>query len=199
MTEHPPLIAILTTNTLAAIGLSGIIRRMMPKAEVRLFSDFETFRKAGPDVFFHFFTSVPMLMEHAAFFLTQRHKTIVLLHGNERGHLPADFHALNVCQEEDALIRSILLLAQSAHSRHPEAIRRTHDALAASPLTPRETEVLRLVTSGFINKEIATRLNVSLTTVISHRKNLTEKLGIKSVSGLTIYAVMHGIVKAEEI
>jgi FixJ family two-component response regulator len=42
-------------------------------------------------------------------------------------------------------------------------------------------------------------LNISLTTVISHRKNITEKLGIKSVSGLAIYAVMHGYVEADRI
>ena len=42
------------------------------------------------------------------------------------------------------------------------------------------------------NKEIAEKLHISLTTVISHRKNITEKLGIKSVSGLAIYAFMLG-------
>ena len=52
---------------------------------------------------------------------------------------------------------------------------------------------------GFINKEIAEKLNISLTTVISHRKNITEKLGIKSVPGLTIYAVMNGYVEADNI
>jgi len=56
-----------------------------------------------------------------------------------------------------------------------------------------------LITKGLINKEIADKLNISLTTVISHRKNITEKLGIKSVSGLTIYAVMHGYVEADRI
>lgn len=199
MTERRPQIAILTPNTLAGIGLSGIIGRMMPKAEVRLFADFESFRREDTDNYFHFFTSVRTLMENAAFFLARRHKTIVLVHGNERGHLPEDFHTLNVYQEEEALIRSILRLAQESHSQHPEALRRTREVLADTPLTPREIEVLRLITSGLINKEIAVRLNVSLTTIISHRKNLTEKLGIKSVSGLTIYAVMHGIIKAEEI
>ena len=66
-------------------------------------------------------------------------------------------------------------------------------------LSVREIEVLCLVARGFINKEIAERLHISLTTVISHRKNITEKLGIKSVSGLTIYAVMHGYVEADQI
>ena len=61
------------------------------------------------------------------------------------------------------------------------------------PLTKRETEVLRLLTQGLLNKEIADKLGISLHTVISHRKNIISKLGIKTVSGLTIYAMMHGI------
>lgn len=56
-----------------------------------------------------------------------------------------------------------------------------------------QIEVLILITKGLINKEIADKLHISLTTVISHRKNITEKLGIKSVSGLTVYAVMNSL------
>ena len=66
-------------------------------------------------------------------------------------------------------------------------------------LTAREVEVLVKVVEGYINKEIADLLNISITTVISHRKNITEKLGIKSVSGLTIYAVMNGYVDLENV
>ncbi len=69
------------------------------------------------------------------------------------------------------------------------------DAGKHQPLTPRELDVLRLVTQGLLNKEIADRLEISLHTVISHRKNITAKLGIKTVSGLTIYALMHGLVE----
>lgn len=50
-----------------------------------------------------------------------------------------------------------------------------------------------------INKEIAEKLNISITTVISHRKNIQDKLGVKSVSALTIYAVMHGFVDVNKI
>ena len=59
-------------------------------------------------------------------------------------------------------------------------------------LSKREQEVLGLVAQGFMNKEIAGRLHISLTTVISHRKNLSEKLGIHSLAGLTVYAYTHG-------
>ena len=56
-----------------------------------------------------------------------------------------------------------------------------------------------LVVAGLLNKQIAQRLDVALTTVISHRRNLVRKLGIRSVAGLTIYAVTKGYVDAEQL
>jgi DNA-binding NarL/FixJ family response regulator len=56
-----------------------------------------------------------------------------------------------------------------------------------------------LIVKGFINKEIADQLHIALSTVITHRKNIMEKLGVKSVSALTIYAVMNGFVDIHQI
>lgn len=64
-------------------------------------------------------------------------------------------------------------------------------------LSGREIDVLRLVASGMINKQIADTLNISINTVLTHRKNITAKLGIKSVSGLTFYAMMNGIIEPQ--
>jgi len=61
-------------------------------------------------------------------------------------------------------------------------------------LSKRETEVLTQLVKGLSNKEIADTLNISTHTVITHRKNISEKTGIKSVSGLTIYAITNKIV-----
>lgn len=61
-------------------------------------------------------------------------------------------------------------------------------------LTKRETAVLIQLAQGKTNKEIAEILNVSVHTVISHRKNITHKTGIKSVAGLTVYAMLNSLI-----
>ncbi len=64
-------------------------------------------------------------------------------------------------------------------------------------LSIRETEVLKLVVAGLSNKEIAERLHISIHTVITHRKHISEKTGIRSVSGLTLFAVVRKIISPE--
>lgn len=64
-------------------------------------------------------------------------------------------------------------------------------------LTPRETDVLKHLIQGLSNKEIADQLNISIHTVVSHRKNIVQKTGIKSQSGLTIYAISNNIINIE--
>jgi len=61
-------------------------------------------------------------------------------------------------------------------------------------LSERESEVLVLVAQGLSSKEIADRLNISIHTVNTHRKNITHKTGIKSVAGLAVYAMLHNLV-----
>lgn len=63
-----------------------------------------------------------------------------------------------------------------------------------SPLSQRELDVLRLVATGLINKEIAERLNISLQTVLTHRKNISRKLGIRTSSGFTAYALINRLI-----
>ena len=66
-------------------------------------------------------------------------------------------------------------------------------------LSEREIVVLVQLVNGLSNKEIAEKLNISIHTVISHRKNITQKTGIKSQSGLTIYAISNKIISLDNI
>ncbi|MGD2175592.1 MAG: response regulator transcription factor [Candidatus Brocadiaceae bacterium] len=69
---------------------------------------------------------------------------------------------------------------------------------AATPLSPREREVLQLLAEGMISKQIASELNISVKTIETHRSRLMKKLGIRSVAELTKYAIRHGITSLEE-
>lgn len=63
-----------------------------------------------------------------------------------------------------------------------------------SSLTPRETDVLKLICKQFNSREISTILHISTNTVETHRKNLINKLKVKNVVGLAIYAIKNNIV-----
>ncbi len=61
-------------------------------------------------------------------------------------------------------------------------------------LSSREKEILVCVAKGMLNKEIADQFNISIYTVITHRKNITRKTGIKTVAGLTVYALLNNLI-----
>ncbi|MDE6347367.1 MAG: LuxR C-terminal-related transcriptional regulator [Bacteroides sp.] len=187
-----PEIAIIDPNTLSCLGLQNLLEEIIPTAVIRSFRSFGELMDDTPDMYVHYFISSQVYFEHTAFFLARKPKTIVLSGGEPALSLPG-IPTLNIFQDEKQLAKNILQLHRHGHPGGRRPPTDNHD------LSGREIEVLALVAKGLINKEIADRLNISLTTVISHRKNITEKLGIKSVSGLTIYAVMNGYVEADSI
>ena len=77
--------------------------------------------------------------------------------------------------------------------------RETESASEGYELTDRESEILVSVAKGMTNKEIADEHHISVHTVISHRKNITRKTGIKTVSGLTVYALLNNLIDQSEI
>lgn len=66
-------------------------------------------------------------------------------------------------------------------------------------LSIREQEILVCVAKGMLNKEIADKFNISIHTVITHRKNITKKTGIKTVAGLTVYALLNNLIDPSSI
>jgi DNA-binding CsgD family transcriptional regulator len=65
-------------------------------------------------------------------------------------------------------------------------------------ISEREKEVIKYIALGLTNKEIAEKLFLSVHTVTTHRKNISNKLEIKTIPGLTIYAILNGIISIDE-
>lgn len=97
---------------------------------------------------------------------------------------------INIYDDEATLMRKLRTAVEQGET-NPYSD--SHD------LSERERDVLILVAKGMANKEIADRLNISIHTVMSHRKNITHKTGIKSVAGLTVYALLNNLLDQNDV
>lgn len=193
-----PKIAIIDPNTLSALGLKSILQNVMPIMTVYTYGSFAELEADHPELYFHYFVAMNVVLENKSFFLENRRKTIVLTLSLDNTSQLSEFHSLCINVPEAELVRSLLMLEQHAHGKG-QNLPPMPKALQQKILSDREIEVMSLIVQGYINKEIADRLNIGLATVITHRKNIMDKLGLKSVSALTIYAVMHGYVDINKI
>ncbi|MCR5578445.1 MAG: LuxR C-terminal-related transcriptional regulator [Prevotella sp.] len=196
--NNRPKIAIIDPNTLSALGLKAILQNVMPIMTVDTFGSFAELTANDPDNYFHYFVAMNVVLENKTFFSEYRRKTIVLTLSLDSISQLSEFHSLCINVPEQKLIRSLLTLEQHAHGQG-QNLPPMPKVLQQKILTDREIEVMSLIVQGYINKEIADKLNIGLATVITHRKNIMDKLGLKSVSALTIYAVMHGYVDINSI
>lgn len=193
-----PRFAIIDSNVLAAMGLASIIRRIVPSVDLCLCGSVE--QLCDNDDYTHYFVSAQVLLSNVSYFLQRQGRTIVLTTHAEAKMLPTGFHLLNVNQSEVELVRAILSLAERGHaSRKVSSSGNSCNGQHEQLLTPREIEVTGWMVRGLTNKEIAEQMGVGVATIITHRKNISRKLRTRSISAITIYAVMHGIVPLEEI
>ena len=98
--------------------------------------------------------------------------------------------SVSIFDKSDVIIRKL----QSAMDS-----KQTEPVSDGGELSAREKEILVCVAKGMLNKEIADKLNLSIYTVITHRKNITRKTGIKTVAGLTVYALLNGLIDMNSV
>jgi len=166
--------------------------------QIDTYNSFEELQTSNAERYFHYFVSLNIVLDNRTFFVDNRRKTIVLTTSSDPNSRLSGFHSLCINQPEHLLIKSILMLEQKAHGQGrnlPPVPKDEQDNI----LSDREIEVLSLIVQGYINKEIAEKLSIALATVITHRRKIMEKLNVKSVSALTIYAVTHGYVDIKSI
>ena len=196
-----PQIAILSENTLEAMSLRSLISDIAPGVDIACYSNIESFNATSPLVA-HMFISAKLLFANMEMFRPILRRTIVITDGDNTQFAQLGMHTIDTTQSESAIVRKILQIHSAGHpvGHHAHNVERAAATTAeTATLSQREKEVLALLVKGYINKEIADKLNISLTTVIFHRNNISEKLKTRSLGRLTIYAVLNNIVSLSEI
>jgi len=173
-------VIVLMHDTLKGLGLKHVLEDSFNVA-VTIAHGVEAIESMGENVDY-IFTDLLTYASSIKFFIPRQSKTIVV-----SDHTTADNTSAMLCSCDD--LDTIIDTLGHFFAHHDN-----DSAGSDGILSARETDVLRLVASGLINKEIAEQLNISINTVLTHRKNITAKLGIKSASGLSFYALMNGII-----
>lgn len=196
--KERPHIAIVDSNTLAVLGLKQLLQNVLPILTIDTYNSMSELTANNHERYAHYFVSMNIVLEHLDFFREYKKKTIVLTMSREDSNQLKEFHSMCINVPEPELVRSLLMLEQHGHG-HGRNLPEMPEVLRKNILSTREIEVISLIVQGYINKEIAEKLHIGLATVVTHRKNIMDKLGLKSVSALTIYAVMHGYVDINKI
>lgn len=185
-------VAIILTDTLQSIGMQSILMDYFPPVSITVFPTFDNLEESGIEQYDYFLVTSDLFVLYAEFFLPRRNKTLVFTSAGDMKEtsnvLTSNFY-LNTTTSLELIIDRLQQLFSCE----------TNGTETNKGLSTRETDVLQLIVKGITNKEIADKLNISLNTVLTHRKNITAKLGIKTISGLTYYAIMNGLISADEI
>jgi len=191
-----PCIVIVEGNILATLGLKGMIESIAPLIEVFTFRSVEELKATSLPYVVHYFVSENSVENQEEFFKPMAHKLIVLTYNQHEQGSPLGLRTLDVCVPEAVFLKRLLNIHGQGHGvGNPHSKR----PLPETTLTHRENEVLRLAVLGLQNKEIAEQFHIAPNTVIYHRKNIARKLSNKSLSSWTIYAVVNGLLRMEEI
>lgn len=197
----PYTIAVIEPEYLTALGMKTLLESLVPFAEVLLYEDAGSFMvDAGRRRFVHCFVDGRIYFSNASCFASLPFVVILLVRGRPDGSVLAKtgLRYISLDSGRHDTLGALMRVHCEGH-KEGHRVDDTGRGDGKPVLTGRETEVLRLVATGHLNKEIADRLGISITTVISHRKHITDKLHIKSVPALTVYAVLHGLVGLDRI
>lgn len=186
-------IALIGLAPLNALGISALISQKYPEITVvsahpdsslhphDVSSESNSWREADA-----FIVSACALADNARFFMPRLDRILLLTNSGEYRNADSEgIGMISPLAPLDALRDALTRLIDMADRHHP--------VLTEASLTSRETDVLKLTASGLTAKEIAARLCISVNTVLTHRKNLSSKLGLRTVSALTHYAMVKGL------
>jgi DNA-binding CsgD family transcriptional regulator len=163
-------------------------------AVMESFADLATFQERGERKFELLLVNPLVVHPHKSFTVRtvfsgcDQAAVVAIVGGYVDAGALAGFDGAISIYDDTAVVRRKLERIVRMQANRPERDARNID------LSQREKEILISVANGLTNKEIADKHFISVHTVVSHRKNITRKTGIKTVSGLTIYAVLNNLI-----
>lgn len=193
-----PCFAIIDSNTLECISLKNILWDIFNDVEIHTYNTMDAFIRDSNRHFVHFFVSSDIIFTCADEFETLKDQTTVISHSPNRFYEESGFNILNTALPELEIVQTLARVQGNGKYGKPTTLQ-TGTKSQIERLSEREKEVLRLMIQGYINKEIASQLNISLPTAIFHRNNICMKLKTRSIGKMTVYAVMAGMIDINEI
>lgn len=183
-------IVLIEPSEIVATGIAAIIDRNPEFAVVKTLSNINYFNATGHDV--DIVIVNPAVIDYndrldIRSCLNANNVAIVALtHSNYEESVLRQYNECIGIYDNYARIIQKLKNAMEESSQSPKS--------DLNELSGRERDILAAVAKGLTNKEIADEFNISVYTVISHRRNISQKLGINSIPGLTVYAIMNKLV-----
>lgn len=191
-----PLLVIIEPSDILFEGLLALIKQQGTPLSISRLSDPEEINKLSEDNLPDLVVLNPgLLINKARAFknMQRKHpgiKWLALVYSHfSKDHLALFDDTIDICSSAVDIANCI----NRSLSIHSESEPRQE------PLSEREIDVLLLLVKGLQNKEIADKLNISIHTVISHRKNISIKTGIRSQAGLVIYAISNKIIPLQSL
>jgi DNA-binding CsgD family transcriptional regulator len=189
-------IAVIEPSDILYEGLSNLLLKSKQHFYIFRLNELDDINKAYGDISYHIAIINPIVLQNktSEFQKLKRNRPNLFWIGLVYSFFDARIlhifdDTFSITDPIEALIRKLNLLFDKGNCT--ESLQ--------EQLSERETEILIQLVKGFSHKEIADLLNISIHTVTSHRKNIIEKTGIKSLSGLTIYAITKKIIPLDSI
>lgn len=183
-------IVLIEPSEIVATGIAAIIDRNPEFAVVKTLSNINYFNATGHDV--DIVIVNPAVIDYndrldiRSCLNATNIAIVALTHSNYEESVLRQYNECIGIYDNYARIIQKLKNAMEESSQSPKS--------DLNELSGRERDILAAVAKGLTNKEIADEFNISVYTVISHRRNISQKLGINSIPGLTVYAIMNKLV-----
>ena len=193
--QHRPKVAIIEPSPVVREGIKKLLTESVEFNVGAMYGDLESFRENEKNTCFDLILINPSFVDFYKKVVAENlfsdfpdAAAVAILYGYvNRETLESFDGTLDIYDDSLTMVQKLRKVVK-------EISNKTRNEPNSVELSDREKEILVSVAQGLTNKEIAEKHFISIHTVISHRKNISRKTGIKTVSGLTIYAVFNNLI-----